>query len=203
MLEFMQARGEIAISGREGNDRIWDLAHRVMPAGQPEITAEDVERIRSERRLRSLGIARPKVVGGIGVPVEVEGVEGTWVADPKWLRRPFKGRTATLSPFDRLIHERRRLLDLFGFDYKLEIYVPPAMRRWGYYVLPVLHGTRFIGRFDAKADREASVLRVPAIHMEPGTNQKDVATVNGELQELADWLGLDRVAVGNVIREPR
>jgi uncharacterized protein YcaQ len=203
MLEFMQARGEIAISAREGNDRLWDLSERVIPAGQPELDPAQVERIRAEQRLRSLGITRPNLVGGIGVPVEVEGVKGTWVADPKWLRRPFTGRTATLSPFDRLIHDRRRLLDLFGFDYKLEIYVPPAKRRWGYYVLPVLQGTRFIGRFDAKADREASVLRVPAIHMEPGTNQKDVATVNGELQELADWLGLDKVAVGKVIREPR
>jgi uncharacterized protein YcaQ len=203
MLEFMQARGEIAISGREGNDRIWDLVERVMPAGQPELDPTQVERIRAEQRLRSLGIARPKLVGGIGVPVEVEGVEGKWVADPKLLRRPFVGRTATLSPFDRLIHDRRRLLDLFGFDYRLEIYVPPAKRRWGYYVLPVLQGTRFIGRFDAKADRESSVLRVPAIHMEPGTNSKDLDTVSGELQELADWLGLAKVTIGKVIKESR
>jgi uncharacterized protein YcaQ len=202
MLEFMQARGEIAISGREGNDRIWDLADRVMPAGQPEIDPKEVVRIRAERLLRSLGIARPKLVGDIGMPVEVAGVAGKWVADPKLFRRPFTGRTATLSPFDRLIHDRRRLLDLFGFDYRLEIYVPPANRRWGYYVLPVLQGTRFIGRFDAKADRESSVLRVPAIHMEPGTNPKDLDTVNGELHELADWLDLDKVAIGKVIREP-
>jgi uncharacterized protein YcaQ len=203
MLEFMQARGEIAISGREGNDRIWDLAERVIPADQPALDPTQVERIRAEQRLRSLGITRPNLAGGIGVPVEVEGVKGTWVADPKWLRRPFTGRTATLSPFDRLIHDRRRLLDLFRFDYKLEIYVPPAKRRWGYYVLPVLKGTRFIGRFDAKADREASVLRVPAIHIEPGTKPKDLDTINGELHELADWLHLDKVAVGKVIREPR
>jgi uncharacterized protein YcaQ len=203
MLEFLQARGEIAISGREGNDRIWDLAERVMPAGQSELDPTQVDRIRAEQRLRSLGIARPKLVGGIGVPVEVEGVAGTWVADQKLLRRQFTGRTATLSPFDRLIHDRRRLLDLFGFDYKLEIYVPPAERRWGYYVLPVLQGTRFIGRFDAKADRESSLLRVPVIHMEPGTKPKDLDTVKGQLQELADWLRLDRVAIGKVIREPR
>jgi uncharacterized protein YcaQ len=203
MLEFMQARGEIAISSREGNDRIWDLAERVMPVGRPELDATQVARIRAEQLLRSLGIARPKLVGGAGVPVEVEGVEGPWVADPKLLRREFAGRTATLSPFDRLIHDRRRLLDLFGFDYRLEIYVPPAKRRWGYYVLPVLKGTRFIGRFDAKADRQASVLRVPAIHMEPGTSPKDLDTINGELQELAAWLGLDKVTIGRVSKEPR
>jgi len=99
-----------------------------------------------------------------------------------------------------LIHDRRRLLDLFGFDYLLEIYVPPAKRRWGYYVLPVLDGDRFIGRFDAKADRESSTLRVPAIHMEAGKSAKDVRTVEGQLQELADWLGLDKVAVHSRVK---
>jgi uncharacterized protein YcaQ len=216
MLEFLSARGEIAISGREGNERTWDLAHRVHPQDVAEISIEEAMRIRAERRLRSLGIARPvslgrnfsvadylgtsnlapaRVVDGVGIPVEVEGVKGKWVADPQLLRREFEGRTATLSPFDRLIHDRRRLLELFGFDYVLEIYVPPAKRRWGYYVLPVLDGDRFIGRFDAKADRESSTLRVPAIHMEAGTSAKDVKTVGGQLQELADWLGLDRVVV--------
>jgi len=216
MLELLSARGEIAISGREGNERTWDLAHRVHPKDQPVMSTEEAIRIRAERRLRALGIARPGALGrnfsmtdylgtanhpspgaidGVGVPVEVEGVSGKWVADPRLLKRQFTGRTATLSPFDRLIHDRRRLLDLFGFDYLLEIYVPPAKRRWGYYVLPVLDGDRFIGRFDAKADRDSSTLRVPAIHMERGTSAKDARTVEGQLQELADWLGLDKVAV--------
>jgi uncharacterized protein YcaQ len=203
MLEFMSARGEIAISGRDGNERIWDLAKRVLPVDQPEIAAEEAGRICSERRLRSLGLARPAAVGGVGVPVEVEGVEGKWVADPKLLRRRFEGRTAILSPFDRLVYDRQRLLDLFGFDYRLEIYVPPAKRRWGYYVLPVLHGDRLIGRLDAKADREKSVLRVPALHMEASTGATDVAAVHGELQELASWLGLDKVAVDKLIKSPK
>lgn len=202
MLEFMAARGEIAISGRNGSERIWDLVQRVHPLDQAEITAEEANRIRVERRLRSLGIARPAVVGGIGVPVEVEGVEGKWAADPKLLRRPFEGRTAILSPFDRLVSDRRRLLDLFGFDYRLEIYIPPAKRRWGYYVLPVLHGTRLIGRVDAKADREKSLLRVPALHLEANTGAKDIAAVHGELQELTTWLGLDKVVVDKVIKSP-
>ncbi len=216
MLEFLSASGEVAIYGREGNERIWDLAHRVHPPDQPEISMDEALRIRAERRLRSLGIARPvslsrnytlsdylgtanlprvEAVDSIGVPVEIEGVKGKWVADPRLLRREFEGRMATLSPFDRLIHDRRRLLDLFGFDYLLEIYVPPAKRRWGYYVLPVLDGDRFIGRFDAKSDRESSTLRVPAIHMEAGTSAKDLTTVEGQLHELAGWLGLDKVVV--------
>ena len=216
MLEFLSARGEIAISGREGNERTWDLAPRVHPKDQPVISTDEAIRIRAARRLRALGIARPAALGrnfsmadylgtannpspgavdAVGVPVEIEGVKGKWVVDPKLLRREFEGRTATLSPFDRLIHDRRRLLELFGFDYVLEIYVPPAKRRWGYYVLPVLDGDRFIGRFDAKADRESSTLRVPVIHMEPGTTTKEVKRVDGQLHELADWLGLDKVVV--------
>ena len=221
MLDFLSAQGEIAISGREGNDRIWDLAHRVHPQNPLVLSTAEAIRIRAERRLRSLGIARPAALGrnftmteylgtanqpspgavaGVGIPVQVEGVTGTWVVDPKLLRRKFEGRTAALSPFDRLIHDRRRLLELFEFDYLLEIYVPPAKRRWGYYVLPVLDGDRFIGRFDAKADRESSTLRVPEIQMEPGTNPKDVRTVEGQLQELADWLGLDKVVVQRKVR---
>ena len=216
MLEFLSARGEIAVSGREGSERIWDLSHRVHSQNQPEIGIEEAMRIRAERRLRALGIARPvslgrnftvadylgttnlappRIIDGVGTPVEVEGVAGKWVVDPRLIRRQFEGRPAALSPFDRLIHDRRRLLDLFGFDYVLEIYVPPAKRRWGYYVLPVLDGDRFIGRFDAKADRESSTLRVPAIHMESGASPKDIKTVEGQLRELADWLGLDKVAV--------
>jgi uncharacterized protein YcaQ len=221
MLDFLSARGEIAISGREGNDRLWDLAHRVHPKDSLVLSTDEAIRIRAESRLRSLGIARPGALGrnftmteylgtanhpspgavaDIGVPVEVEGVAGKWVVDPKLLRREFAGRTAALSPFDRLIHDRRRLLELFGFDYVLEIYVPPAKRRWGYYVMPVLDGDRFIGRFDAKADRESSTLNVPVIHMEPGTTAKDVRAVEGQLRELADWLGLHKVAVQRKVK---
>ena len=224
MLDFLSARGEIAISGRQGNERTWDLSHRVHPKEPPVLSTEAAIRIRAERRLRSLGIARPLALGrnftmteylgtantpspgaveGVGVPVEVEGLAGKWVVDPKLLRRKFAGRTATLSPFDRLIHDRRRLLELFEFDYVLEIYVPPTKRRWGYYVLPVLSGDRFIGRFDAKADREASTLRVPEIHMERGTNAKDVTTVDGQLHELADWLGLDHVKIQRKVKLER
>jgi uncharacterized protein YcaQ len=78
--------------------------------------------------------------------------------------------------------------------------VPPAKRRWGYYVLPVLDGDRFIGRFDAKADRESSTLRVPAIHMEPKATAKDVRTVEGQLRDLADWLRLDKVVVQRKVK---
>jgi uncharacterized protein YcaQ len=89
---------------------------------------------------------------------------------------------------------------LFDFDYKLEIYVPVAKRRWGYYVLPIVHGERIVGRVDAKADRTAGVLRVPALHLEPGSTDDDLAAARAELTELASWLRLNDVAVERVVR---
>ena len=173
MLEFLWARGEIAVADRAGNERIGDLAERLLPAGGSPVDLHDAARLRAERRLRSLGIARPgaisgagvvggtSVPAGVGVSVEVAGAPGPWVADPELLDRPFAGRAALLSPFDRLVYDRQRVLDLFGFDYRLEIYVPAAKRRWGYYVLPVLDGYLLVARADVKADRQASVLREP------------------------------------------
>ena len=97
----------------------------------PPVDSQDAARLRAERRLRSLGIARPgaisgpgaiggiSVPAGVGVPVEVEGAAGPWVADPELLDRQFAGRAALLSPFDRLVYDRERAMDLFGFDYRL------------------------------------------------------------------------------------
>jgi uncharacterized protein YcaQ len=78
----------------------------------------------------------------------------------------FAGRTALLSPFDRLIHDRRRALELFDLDYRLEMYVPKAKRRWGYFALPVLHHDRLVGKVDAPAGRKNSTLEVHAIHQD-------------------------------------
>jgi uncharacterized protein YcaQ len=197
MLEFLWARGEVAVAAREGNERVWDLAGRVLPAGAPPVPAAEAERVLARRRLRSLGIARPGAAGAAAgaVEVEVEGAPGPWVADPDLLERPFAGRTAILSPFDRLVHDRERTLDLFGFEYRLEIYVPAEKRRWGYYVLPILHGDRLVARADAKADRRSGVLRVPSLHLEAGCGDGDVEAALAELRSLAEWLGLGEVVV--------
>jgi len=200
MLEFMSARGEVAISRREGSERFWDLAERVLPVHLPPVATAEANEILADRRLRSLGIARPKAVGGIGTPAEVEGVPGPWVVHPDLVEKRFKGRTALLSPFDRLVYDRERDKALFDFDYKLEIYVPEAKRRWGYYVLPVLNGDRLVAKADVKADRKAGTLTVPTLHIEAGATKDDIDAARAELATLAAWLKLGRVKIARTIR---
>jgi uncharacterized protein YcaQ len=113
--------------------------------------------------------------------------------DPAALGDDFKGRTALLSPFDRLIHDRVRAMELFDFEYTLEMYKPAAKRRWGYYALPVLHDDRLVGKVDAAADHKASVLRVHAIHEDVRFTRALTAAVQAELDDLAAWLGLGAV----------
>src|SRR6266536_625174 len=201
MLEFMVLRGEVAVAGRRGRDRLWDLAERVYP-DDPVVPVEEALRTRNERRLRALGIARargpecpvePLDVGDAGEPAVVAGVRGEWRVDPAALGQPFSGRTALLSPFDRLLHDRQRAIELFEFDYQLEIYKPAAKRRWGYYALPILHGDRLVGKLDATADRKAGVFRVVAIHQEVEFTKTMAAAVDREIKDLAQWLGLELV----------
>ena len=194
MLEFLSARGEIAVSGRQGRQRVWDLAERVYPADTRIVPLAEALRVRDERRLRSLGIARASAVGEAGEPVEVEATSGGWRVDPAAIGEPFAGRTALLSPFDRLIHDRTRALELFDFEYRLEMYVPKAQRRWGYFALPVLHDDQLVGKVDATADRKSSTLRVHAIHQDVRFTKAISAGVRAELDALASWLGLADVS---------
>jgi uncharacterized protein YcaQ len=199
MLEFLMARGEVAIAGRVGRERLWDLPERVYPAVDVP-SVEEAERRRDERRLASLGIARAKArkmpmepvhVGEAGEPATVEGVKGEWRVDPAYLNDGFEGRTALLSPFDRLIHDRVRAEELFDFEYTLEMYKPAAKRRWGYFALPILYEDRLIGKLDAVADRKAGVLRVNAIHEDVKLTRAMREGVQTELEDLGAWLGLD------------
>jgi uncharacterized protein YcaQ len=192
MLEILGQRGEVAVVGRLGRARLWDLAERVYPPGRA-VPLEDARRIRDERWLRALGIARPKFVGDAGIPVEVEGTKKVWRLDPDASADGFQGRTAILSPFDRLTHDRARALDLFGFEYTLEMYKPKEKRRWGYFALPVLHGDALVGKVDATADRDSGVLRVDAIHEDLPISSVVRDAVDGELDGLARWLGLEGV----------
>ena len=202
MLEFLMIRGEVAITGRVGRERVWDLAERVYPRDIEVPSVEEATRRRNERRLAALGIARRKSrampveridVGDAGEPAVVEGVKGEWRVDPAALSDGFEGRTALLSPFDRLIHDRVRAMELFDFEYTLEMYKPAVNRRWGYYALPILHEDRLVGKVDAVADRKASVLRVNAIHEDMKFTRPMTAAVQAELENLASWLGLATV----------
>ena len=199
MLEFLMMQGHVAIAGRRGRQRLWDLAERVYPAGVEAVPREEARRIRNERRLRALGIARAK---GASVPVEpvdvgeageeatVDGVPGTWRVDPEALGPRFEGRTALLSPFDRLVHDRVRTRELFGFEYTLEMYKPKAKRRWGYFALPVLHRDRLVGKLDAAADRRGGRLVVHALHEDVPFTRAMRSDVEEDIAALAAWLGL-------------
>jgi uncharacterized protein YcaQ len=199
LLDFMVQRGEVATAGRKGRERLWDLATRVYP-DDPVVPADEALRLRNERRLHALGIARatapespgePMDVAEAGEPATVDGVKGTWRVDPSYLGQPFNGRAALLSPFDRLIHDRKRTVELFEFDYLLEMYKPAASRRWGYFALPILYGDRLVGKLDATADRKAGVLRVNAIHEDTPFTKTMTAAVHRELKDLARWLELE------------
>lgn len=194
LLEFLLARGEVAVAGRRGRQRLWDIAERVYPPGVPAVPASEAVARRDERRLRALGIARPQRVGDAGEPVVVESVPGEWRLDPGATADGFEGRTALLSPFDRLIHDRERTMALFGFEYVLEMYKPAAKRRWGYFALPVLHHDRLIGKVDATVDRKARLLQVHAIHPDDRFTKPIAKAVDAELAALATWLGVDLLA---------
>ena len=203
MLDWLSAMGIVAVSARAGADRVWDLAERFLPVDGPAMSVAQAEAELARRRLRRQGVVRvgsAEDVGDIGVEASIEGLRGKWRVEPELLDRPFKGRTALLSPFDRLVYDRNVTKALFDFDYKLEIYVPVAKRRWGYYVLPIVHGERIVGRADAKADRTAGVLRVPALHLEAGATDNDLAAAKAELGELAAWLELSKATIERVVR---
>jgi len=204
LLDLLVQRGEVATAGYQGRERLWDLAERVYP-DDPVVPLDEAFRIRATRRLRALGIARarsaeapvePNDVGEIGEPAVVEGVRGTWRVDPVYLDLPLDGRTALLSPLDRLVFDRKRMTELLEFDYQLEMYKPAAKRRWGYWALPILVGDRLVGKLDAAADRDAGVLRIHAVHEDEPFDRSTRASVDAEIDDLAAWLGLEPQRAG-------
>ena len=154
-------RGEVAIAGRVGRERLWALPGQVYPADVVVPSVEEAERVKNERRLASLGIARQKArampmepihVGDAGEPAVVEGVKGEWRVDPAALGEDFEGRTALLSPFDRLVHDRVRAEELFDFEYTLEMYKPRSEAAMGV-LRPTGPSSRSAGRQDRRNRR--------------------------------------------------
>ena len=214
MLEILWSGGEIAISRREGTQRFWDLAERVLPDVEPlpdEIVAIET----MERQLRARGFADPgfgtaidywlpaREIGlaslladGIAIPVAIDGLPGYWLVHAELLAaldKAWKPRTTLIGPFDPLISDRDRAEALFDFRYRLEIYVPAAKRQYGFYVLPILHGDRLIGRIDPVLDRKRRILTVNAVYAEPNAPGRAWPAVSRAIDELAAWIGADAV----------
>jgi len=169
MLDLLAARGQVAVVGRRGKQRLWDLAERWYPETETLPLAK-ARRQYYEKRSRALG---------------VELQRGRLVAHPEAEDGPIPPRTTFLSPFDRLVHDRARTEALWNFFYRLEMYVPVAKREYGYYVLPILHGDRLVGRIEPVFDRKERRLNVKGVWWEPGEKELDLAR---PLRELERWL---------------
>lgn len=166
MLEFLHGQGEIAVAGRRGGQRLWDLAERWYPATEPVSSAE-AEAIRADRLFRSQGVKLAR---------------GGWEAHPDASDGPVPDRVTLLSPFDRLIYDRNRAERLWDFRYRLEMFVPQAKREYGYYVLPLLAGDRVVGRAEPRFDRKAGTLELLGAW-------GDTSRLDEALADLATWLG--------------
>jgi uncharacterized protein len=171
MLELLAGRAEVAIVGRRGGHRLWDLAERWYPdVDAPPL--DEAERLLAEKRWRALGVRL--------------GRNGNWEVHPAAQDGRLSSRTTFLSPFDRLIHDRDRIEALWGFRYRLEMYVPKAKREYGYYVLPILRGDKLVGRIEPVFDRKARVLRVNGVWWEPGVKP---FSLDQPLRSLATFVG--------------
>jgi uncharacterized protein len=196
MLEVLALQGEVAVSSRQGRNRVWDLAERVLPADLPEPTAEEARRELAERRLRAAGIAKHSrwtPVHEAGEAVTIDGLKGTWRVDPEALAALEDdpgGRVAFLNPYDGMLFDRPRLEDLFGFHYVLEQFKPKPERRYGLFAHPILLGDRFAGMLEAGLDRKAGTLHVQAVHEFLPFEQEEREMVRQEVLELTRWLGV-------------
>jgi uncharacterized protein YcaQ len=170
MLMILQLHGVVAVAGRKGGQRLWDLAARWYPDTET-ISIHEADRLRAEKRFRALGVRRtPK----------------GWEAHADVSADDVPDRVTFLSPFDRLIHDRDRAEALFEFHYRLEMFVPKAKREYGYYVLPILVGDRLVGRIEPRFDRKTRSLEVL------GT-WGDTSRADEALADLATFLGADRI----------
>jgi uncharacterized protein YcaQ len=171
MLGVLNSRGEVAVVGRRGKQRLWDLADRWYPETD-SITWDEAKQVFEDKRFRARGVRLEK---------------GKWLAHPDAEDGAVpKARTTFLSPFDQLVADRDRGHALWGFFYRLEMYVPKAKREYGYYVLPILRGDRVIGRIEPVHDRKSKTLNVLGTWWEDGVRP---VSLDRPLRSLARWLG--------------
>lgn len=211
-LEWLFWAGHITTATRRGSfERVYDLTEHVIPADVLDrATPSDADAHRGliERAAAALGIAtdaelrdyfrqspddaRPAIRAlaeeGVLIPVSVPGWRQAWLHRDAHQPRRIEAR-ALLAPFDPLVWERDRAERLFGFRYRIEIYVPAEKRQYGYYVLPFLLGDRLVARVDLKADRQARRLIVRSVHFEPGAPEHAPEALQSELAHMEQWLG--------------
>ena len=178
MLELLAYRGKIAVAGRDRGHRLWDLAERWWPDTET-VPLREAKQLMAEKRKRALGVWLER---------------GALRVHPEATDGPAPKRTTLLSPFDRLIHDRDRAEALWNFFYRIEIYVPKAKREYGYYVLPVLHGDRIVGRIDPTFDRKSRVLTVNKVYPEDGVRFPHTG-LRRALNSLGRFLGAEQIVL--------
>ncbi len=219
-LEHHFGRGMLGVRRRLSNfQRVYDLPERLIDEQYRErvVSEEDARRELLRQSAASLGVATlqdladyyrmsPRAAAprlaelvdeGALAPVSVEGWRDQgYLHESATIPREISG-ASLLSPFDPVVWYRPRAQRIFEFEYRIEIYVPAAKRRWGYYVLPFRVGDRIVARVDLKADRKAGRLLVPNLHFEPDVDEAATwVALRDELEALATWLGLDGIEAG-------
>jgi uncharacterized protein YcaQ len=228
-LEYLFYAGELMVRKRHNFQRIYDLRERVLADAKelPEISPAEAHDQFVLHTIQALGVTKAEWIADYFrlsktdtraalkrlekqdrlMPVEVEGWSTPGYIHPesrKQVEAAAKGtiprsKTTFLSPFDPLVWDRARALDLFGFDYKIEVYTPAPKRKYGYFTLPILYNNALIGRIDPKAHRKEGIFEVKALHLEPGVVVDDalVAELKSALQACAAWHETPQVIVRN------
>ncbi len=225
-MEYLWRTGKLAVSRREGRQKVYDLAERVIPndAYRRRVSAREYRDWACREALGRMVCGSPARIARFFDAIPT-GVAATWCNDAKrnglapvvWAHadgtrsKPAPGlaevvervrdlpapprRLRLLNPFDPLIHDRERTRQVFGFDYNVEIWVPPAKRKYGYYVLPILEGERFTGRLDAKVDRKRGTLTVLGLWWEDGVKPTPTRrrALEQELRRLAVFCGAEEL----------
>ncbi len=238
MLDYLWTKGDIMVAGRQGGQKLWDLAERFLPEWTPResLPKHEIVRRATQKAIRALGVVQPahiryhfmrgtyadlpKVLDELEAEGRIEQVQlvgdggetwpGPWYLhtdDLPLLERLEAGdwqpRTSLLSPFDNLICDRARTELLWDFHFRIEIYVPQAKRQYGYYVLPILHGDRLIGRIDPKMDRKRKRLTINAIYAEPDAPRtpETARAIGDTINSLATFLGAKEIDYGAPVPE--
>jgi uncharacterized protein len=226
-LEYWFARGELMTTRRHNFQRVYDLRERVRPDWDDRAAPplEDVERELALKAVRALGVAKAGWVGdyfrrsrratpalvrrlaeeGLLLEVEIAGWDEPLYAHPAL--RPLLAaaeagslqadRTTLLTPFDLIVCDRSRAREFFDFDFSIECYLPAPKRKYGYFLLPILHRGALVGRLDAKAHRKEKLFEVKALFLEPSVQPDEelAAALAGALRECAEWHGASAAIV--------